>query len=173
MVTIIAVVVVLIVSLSSWTPWYSCLLQISAWSEIFGISSSSSQSCELDFLSLTFQHRLKCLDGLPSLYPSAKQTHTDTHTHTQPVLQFCTLHPAKSGCQGVESINRSCLWVGEICRWFKTFFLSLLVCVFRFVCHGHVLHLYWKKSILNFYKSYSVPPGKFPWRVLLHSEYSF
>lgn len=34
--------------------------------------------------------------------------------YTQPVLQLGTLPPAKSGCQGVESLHRSCVWVGEI-----------------------------------------------------------
>lgn len=43
---------------------------------------------------------------------------------TQPVLQLGTLPPAKSGCQGVESVNRSCVWVGEIVGGFF-FFLKV------------------------------------------------
>lgn len=56
---------------------------------------------------------------------------------TQPVLQLGTLPPAKSGCQGVESVNRSCVWVGEIVGGFFFFLksLSLLVyCLCFLIC---------------------------------------
>ena len=54
--------------------------------------------------------------------------------YTQPVLHLGTLPPAKSGCQGVESLHRSCVWVGEIVGGLKKkipFFacLCFLICL--------------------------------------------
>ena len=64
--------------------------------------------------------------SLFSHHPSA------THAHTQPVLQLCALPPVKTGCQGVEGVNRSCLWVGEVVGGFLEF--PFFACLYFLIC---------------------------------------
>lgn len=61
---------------------------------------------------------------------------------TQPVLQLGTLPPAKSGCQGVESVNRSCVWVGEIVGGFFFFKVPFFACLLSMFFDLFVMGIY-------------------------------